>query len=38
MKFARIELSSGGIAKTAILQEGKYHEIVGDIFEEWSFT
>jgi 2-keto-4-pentenoate hydratase/2-oxohepta-3-ene-1,7-dioic acid hydratase in catechol pathway len=38
MKFVRFKSASDGSVKSAKLQEGKLHEIEGDIFGEWLLT
>jgi 2-keto-4-pentenoate hydratase/2-oxohepta-3-ene-1,7-dioic acid hydratase in catechol pathway len=38
MKFARFKTTIDGMARCAVLEEGKLHEIKGDIFGEWRKT
>lgn len=38
MKFARFKTTTDGIARCAVLEQGRLHEIEGDIFTEWKKT
>src|SRR5690554_2628016 len=38
MKFARFETANDGIARNAVLEQGKLHEIEGNIFADWKKT
>ena len=38
MKFARFKIANDGIIRSAVLEQGKLHEIEGDIFSVWNKT